>query len=155
MLQKANWGTAVQVIAVGMLLVGIAIASFGVYSGFQSSPSFLVQVDNESSSVDGSVGSYENLSSSHKDIFDRIVPEPGRADGGGAAPVSSASLQFFANNAVEYQGSYYTFEIHHEGDEGTVQALFVAVGCALFGVGFVVFLLPHFVYRRQRGDSET
>lgn len=137
-----------------MLLVGIAVASVGIYSGFQSSP-YLVQVDNESSSVDGSVRSYENLSSSHKERFDRIVPQQGGSVGGGAASVGGVSLQFFANNAVEYQGSYYTFEIHHEGDEGTVQASFVAVGCALFGVGFVVFLIPHFVYRRQTGGSET
>lgn len=154
MLQKANWGTAVQVVAIGMLLAGIAIASFGIYSGFQSSP-YLVQVDTESSSVDGSVRSYEDLSSSQKELFDRIVPEQGGADDGGATSVGGASLQFFANNAVEYQGSYYTFEIHHEGDEDTVQTPFVAVGWGLSGVGFVLFLLPHFVYRRQTESPEA
>lgn len=153
MLQKVNWATAVQAVAIGMLLVGIAIASFGIYSGSQSSP-YLVQLDNESSSVNESVP-YENLSPSQKDRFDRIVPDQQGSGVGGAASVGGKSLQFFANNAVEYKDSYYTFEILYEGGEGTIQALFVAGGGALFGLGFVVFLLPHFVYGRQTGDSGT
>lgn len=38
-----------------MLLVGIAVVSFSVYTEFQSS-SYAVQVDNESSSVNGAFG---------------------------------------------------------------------------------------------------
>ncbi|RRJ33610.1 hypothetical protein [Halocatena pleomorpha] len=153
MLQKVNWGTAVQAVAIGMLLVGITSASFGLYTGSQSSP-YLVQLENESSSVNESVP-YENLTSSQKELFDRIVPEQQGSGGGGAASVGGASLQFFANNVVEYNGGYYAFEIQYEGEEGTVQASFVAGGCALFGLGFVVFLLPQFVYRQQTGNSET
>ncbi len=146
MLRKINLGTAVQAVAIGMLLVGIAVVSFSVYTEFQSS-SYAVQVDTESSSVNGAVP-YENLSSSQKDIFDRTTTDSEEPINGQSAPISRSDLAFYANNAVEYQGSYYTFEIIYTGEGSAATTSFVAVGCALFGLGFVLFLLPHFVYRR-------
>lgn len=153
MLQKVNWGTAVQVVAIGMLLVGIAVVSFFVYTGSQSSP-YGVQVDEKRSSMNGSVP-YENISPSQKDVFDRIVADSEGSIKRQSAPISGSDLTFYADNAVEYQGSYYTFEITYTGEGNVVTTTFVAGGCALSGLGFVLFLLPHFVYRRQTGNSET
>lgn len=153
MLQKMNLGTVVQVVAIGMLLVGIAVVSFSIYNESQSS-SYGVQVDEERSSVNGSVP-YENLSSSQTDVFDRITTDSEGPINGQSAPISGSDLAFYADNVVEYQGSYYTFEITYTDEGNVVTATFVAGGCALSGLGFVLFLLPHFVYRRQTGSSET
>ncbi|UPM42938.1 hypothetical protein [Halocatena salina] len=149
MLQKINWSTAVQVVAIGMLLVGIAVASFSIYTESQSS-SYGVQVDEERSSVNGSVP-YESLSSAQMDVFDRIVPNSERTIDRQSAPVSGSDLAFYANNAVEYQGSYYTFEIIYTGEGSTVTTSFVAGGCVLSGVGFVLFLLPTSCTDDRRG----
>lgn len=152
MIERSQQMFIVQVIAIGILLVGVAIMGYGAYSGYQSSP-YLVQVDDVASTSVGAPTSYEDLSPSQKEIFDRITTDPEGPVDGQAAHVDGNDLMFYANNVVEYQGEYYTFELHH--DPGTLTPLVVGIGGTVAGFGVVVLLGTQFVYRRRTAGSDT
>ena len=143
MTRKSGVSSAIQVVAVGILLLGIAIVGSSAYSEYQSSP-YLVQVDDASSSAVGSATAYDDLQSSEKAIFDRIMTNPKGPVEDQAAQVKGDSLEFFANNVVQYQGNYYSFTLVHDPTSLTI--LSVAIGSTVTAASAILFLLTRFVY---------
>lgn len=87
--------TVARVVAVGLFLVGIAVAGSGLYAEYQSTP-YLVQIDTVSPSDSLSGVAYGELSTTQKDTFDRLLT-------GQVTPVEDLTLEFFSNNAVQYR----------------------------------------------------
>lgn len=149
MIEALPKSSTIQAVAIGILLLGVATVSFAAYSGSQASP-YLVQVDNESSVPTDSVASYENLSSSQKAVIDRII-----AGQDGAAQIKGGSVGFWANNVVQFQEKYYTFDIYYENDDRYLMTLFLGVGYVITSVGVALFILSHLVFRRQVASTDT
>lgn len=130
---------ALQAAGIGLFIVGLAITGFAAYGEIQSTP-YMVQVDQVESSTGESTISYSGLTSEEQSIFDRVKD-------GEAAPVEETTLSTFANNAVQYQGEVYTFEMTY--DPTTVTMLPFGFGISVAVTGGALFFLAQFITERR------
>lgn len=128
-----------QAAGIGLFIIGIAITGFAAYGEIQSTP-YMIQVDQSVSDTNEPTVSYSDLTSAEKEIFDRVKD-------GGAAPVEDTTLSTFANNAVQYQGTVYSFEMTY--DPATLTILPFGLGIIVAAIGGVLFFLTPFITRRS------
>ncbi|WP_336330786.1 hypothetical protein [Haloarcula sp. CGMCC 1.2071] len=128
-----------QAAGIGLFIIGIATTGFAAYSEIQSTP-YMVQIDQSVPDTNEPTVPYSDLTSAEKEVFDRV-------NDGGAAPVEDATLSTFANNAVQYQGSVYSFEMTY--DPATLTILPFGLGITVAAVGGVLFFLTPFITGRS------
>lgn len=136
---------AVYVSAIGLFVLGLVIIGFAAYSETQST-SYMAQIDQVESSTTGSSIPYSDLSSVEKSVFDRL-------NTGQSEPVEGTTLTTFANNAVQYQGDVYTFQLVY--DPNTLTPLVVGLGITIAVAGGALFFLMQFVGGRRVLPTET
>ncbi|WP_227357098.1 hypothetical protein [Haladaptatus salinisoli] len=130
---------AVYVSAIGLFVLGLGIT--GVAVSGEIDGDYMVQIDHVSASTTESTVSYADLTSAEKTVFDRVK------SGQAAAPVEGATLETFANNAVQYQGDVYTLETVY--DPTTLTPLMAGFGIALAVAGGTLFFLRRLLDRRS------
>lgn len=135
----------IYAVSIGLFIIGTLTTGFAAYGEIQSTP-YMVQVDQVGSSISKSTVAYSSLTSAEKAIFDRVKT-------GGAAPVGKTSLSTFANNAVQYQGEVYTFEMTY--DPATLTLLPFGFGISLSVAGGTLFFLTSFIIRHRTSTSNS
>lgn len=130
----SRFGSALQAVAVAIVLVGAVVAGYAAVSASQSTP-YMVQSEQVSAPGNERVVAYDHLTANQRRIFERALT--------GAAPVEKFDLTVFANSVVEYRGDYYAFALFV--DEGGVGALAVAVGVVITTAGAGLFLVGRFI----------
>lgn len=142
-------GSVIQVVAIVVMVIGIAIGGYLVYLDYQSSP-YMIQIEGVDSTAAESVAAYTELSPSRQAVFEQLLGT-GPANHH-AAQVSGEDVVFFANHVVQYQGKYYSFEFIY--DPSSTMLLNVSLGLLGTGVGAGLFVVG-WVVRKRRSASQN
>lgn len=150
MVRYPRLGSVIQVVAIVLVVIGIAIPGYAVYMSYQSSP-YMVQIEGVDSSASEPVVAYTELSPSNQAVFDRLLGSG--PDKRQSAQIKGMDLVFFANNEVQYQEEYYSFEFTYDSSSTILPG--VTIGFVVSGVGGGLFVAVWFVRERRSVKQDT